>query len=181
MRLSEIALHLAEIDGRDADELHIRLRNPLFKALLEGTPGRSKNSPADYSHDELIRARLLVAAADWGLTTAQLGKMNDALNRLPAPGAHHAPEAKTEAGYIYPDGLHCIIRGARAGSDWVISLRLTRRGGVVNLRAIVSLRENLGADEEAAHMMDLMEGRTYQGTLILPAADLVKPLLDADA
>ena len=72
MRLSEIADRLAALEGRDEDEIHIRLRNPLFKGLLRGESGRSRNSPADYPPLELIRAGILLAMSDCGLTTAEM-------------------------------------------------------------------------------------------------------------
>lgn len=181
MKLSEIAARLAEVDNRKGDDLHVRLRNPLFKSLLQGEPGRAKNSPADYPRDEMIRARLLVAASDCGMTTEELAKMNEALNKPPAPGVHHAPESKMEGGgYHNLSGLHSIIRGARAGTDWAVSLRFTLSGGTRDVHPIVSLRANVSEDEEAGRAMDMLEGRTHVGTLTLPASDLVKPLLDAD-
>ena len=77
MRLSEIADRLAALEGLDADEIHIRLRNPLFKGLLQGESGRSRNSPADYPALELIRAHLLMAMFDCGLSTAELAAVNE--------------------------------------------------------------------------------------------------------
>lgn len=181
MRLSDITARLAELDNRDAEALHARFHNPRLRGLLEGTPGRGKTSPADYPFAELIRARLLVAASDCGMSTDELAKMNEALNKPPAPGARHAPEAKTEGAYINPNGLHSIIRGASAGSDWVVTLRFTLSNGARDVHPIVSLRENLASDEDAGRAMDLLEGRIHVGTLTLPASDLVKPLLDEDA
>ncbi len=72
MRLSEIADKLATLEGRDEDEIHIRLRNPMFKGLLRGESGRSHNSPVDYPAFELIRAGILLAMSDCGLTTAEM-------------------------------------------------------------------------------------------------------------
>lgn len=182
MRLSDITARLAELDNRDAEALHARFHNPRLRGLLEGTPGRGRTSPADYPFAELIRARLLVAASDCGMSTEELARMNEALNKPPAPGARHAPEAKTEGGgYHYPSGLHSIIRGASAGSDWVVSLRFTLCNGARDVHPIVTLRENLADDEEAGRAMDLLERRTHAGTLTLPASDLVKPLLGRDA
>lgn len=180
MRLSDIAARLAEIDNRDAETLHARFHNPRLRSLLQGVPGRGKTSPADYPSEEMIRAHLLIAAIDCGMSTEEVTRMNEALNKPPAPGAAHAPSAQVGGALINPDGLHSIIRGAKHGEDWVISLRFTFRNGTRDVHPIVSLRANLVGDEEAARMMDLTEGRTPKGTLTLPAADLVKPLLDTN-
>ena len=79
MKLSEIAETLAAPNWPEAEQLHIQMRNPLFKALLQGSPGRTKNSPADYPPEEMIRARLLVSAALCGMTTPELASLNQAL------------------------------------------------------------------------------------------------------
>ncbi|MDO5630530.1 MAG: hypothetical protein Q4G22_01700 [Paracoccus sp. (in: a-proteobacteria)] len=168
MRLSEIADRLAELEGRDADEIHIRLRNPLFKGLLTGEPGRTRNSPADYPFRELIRARLLLAMFDCGLSTAELALVSDMLNdRYGVTGPGGAA--------VETNPLNMMTDGTAAGESWFVTIRFVRgmngerivtplffKDGSASVRDVVS---HGGA--KATHLM----------TSIVPASDLIRPLL----
>ena len=96
MRLSAIADRLAALEGRDADEIHIKLRNPLLKSLLSGEAGRGRNSPSDFAPEELVRARLLLALADCGLSTADLEQVNVELRKPPSSSGSH-PESAADS------------------------------------------------------------------------------------
>lgn len=179
MRLSEIADHLTELEGREPDELHIKMRNPLFKALLEGRPGRSRNSPLDYAPQELIRARLLVAMQDVGLSTADLARANMVLNQ-PDSGIFPRPASMGEPGGLVPSALRSMIRGVRAGEPWHIRVTFVREAdGSRNVRVRVDCGD-MGIREEekrAIAAVKLLNVPQTVGYLFIPAADLVAPLL----
>ena len=179
MRLSAIADRLAALEGREADEIHIKLRNPLLKNLLTSEAGRSRNSPAEYAPEEVLRARLLLAMADLHLTTAELEKVNVALNQPPALGIGHPASAKVAGGYSYPSGLLSIIRGARAGEEWLVRFRVTRTSeGQRRVAPLVCWAEGQPADTGIGAVLDLLDGETHIGTITIPASDLIRPLLD---
>lgn len=179
MRLSEIADRLGNLEGREADEIHIRLRNPLFKGLLQGEAGHSRNSPADYPARELIRARLLMAMFDCGLSTAELSEVNSELN-----GERGQIEP---SGKIYgKTGLDLIADGTLAGESWIILLRFTREFGQRRLHAAIyedkhdaklgklSVAEVVSTGRSATEF-----GGTHLMTSVVPASDLIRPLLES--
>lgn len=179
MRLSAIADRLAALDGREADEIHIKLRNPLLKNLLTSEAGRLRNSPAEYAPEEVFRARLLLVMADLHLTTAELEKVNVALNQPPTQGIGHPASAKAAGGYSYPSGLLSIIRGARAGEEWHVRFRVTRTSdGQRRVAPLVFWANGQPAETGVAGLLDLLDGETHLGTIVIPASDLIRPLLD---
>ncbi|MBN2629728.1 MAG: hypothetical protein JXR75_04205 [Rhodobacteraceae bacterium] len=170
MRLSEIADRLAALEGRDADEIHIRLRNPLFKGLLQGESGRSRNSPADYPALELIRARLLMAMFDCGLSTAELALVSDMLN------------SRYERG----TALQMMAEGTAAGESWIILIRFVR--GMQGERIVSPSFIKDGSDPlgECSVRELVSDGRwstqfsgTHMMTSVVPASDLIRPLLES--
>lgn len=179
MRLSEIADRLGNLEGWEADEIHIRLRNPLFKGMLQGESGRSRNSPADYPARELIRARLLMAMFDCGLSTAELSEVNSELNtRFGVTGPSGETVART--------GLDLIADGALSGQSWVIILRFTREFGQRRLHAAIYEDKNdakLGKLTVAGLVStgrSVTEfGGTHLMTSVVPASDLIRPLLES--
>jgi len=180
MRLSEIADALAALEGREADEIHIRLRNPLFKSLLAGTEGRTRNSPADYSQEELARARLLLALFECGLSTGDLAKVNDKLNAPPLAGPDHPDSASLAGGGThYPSGLRSIIRGARAGENWLIRVRFARTNDGARSVNPSIVWEGWATEGRDGWAVDMLNGETHLGTLLIPASDLIRPLLES--
>lgn len=183
MRLSEIADRLADLEGREADEIHIRLRNPLFKGLLQGQAGRSRTSPADYSAEELVRARLLLAMFDCGLSTAELSTANDALNNIPGKTFTNHPEsAKVLGGVQYPNGLKTIIRGTAApfNENWFLRIRFTRtEKGDRDVTAMVLWDGWDASENRGSKTVDLSRGQLHLGTLLIPASDLIRPFLES--
>jgi len=176
MRLSAIAEKIARIDGVDPDETHARLRNPMFKSLLVSEPGRTRNSPASYEPQEVLRARLLLACADCGLSTSELEIVNRALTEPPIHDASHPPSA---AGKGYGSGLHCIVRGTEAGEGWSLRIRFARQNdGKRRASANVFWEGWTTADKRASRAVDLLNVETHIGTLEIPASDLVAPLLE---
>jgi hypothetical protein len=170
MRLSEIADRLAALEGRDADEIHIRLRNPLFKGLLQGESGRSRNSPADYPALELIRARLLMAMFDCGLSTAELALVSDMLNTP----------------YEWGTALQMMADGTAAGESWIILIRFVR--GMQGERIVSPSFFKDGSDPlgECSVRELVSAGRwstqfsgTHMMTSVVPASDLIRPLLES--
>ncbi len=176
MRLKEIAENIARLDGVEVEETHARLRNPLMKQLLESEPGRSRNSPANFSEAELYRARLLLACADCGLTTADLEKVNAKLNDIPIHGGQAPGSAK---GVGYGTGLACIIRGAEAGEEWFVCVKFKRlsngRRDVVPHVRYVEWDDFENGGTEA---LDDLNGRQHLGTLNVAASDLIAPLFN---
>lgn len=180
MRLSEIAEILAPHEHMTPDALHGTLRGPAILVLLAAQPGRGRTSPSDYLPGEVARARLLLAARDCGLTGSDLARFNDALNQPPAQGIGHPDSAKIEVGYGYPSGLQSIIRGTKAGESWLVSFRITRNSqGQRRVAPLVCWEGGLPADTGVASLLDLLDGETHLGTLVVPASDLIRPLLDA--
>ena len=178
MRLSDIAEILAEVDHTDVAPLHIRLRNPLFKGLLSGTAGQTRNSPADYGFDELVRARLLSSLYDCRFSTTELALVNAALNRPPLSGDRHPPSAKVDGGIFYPSALHSIIRGARAGENWTIYVRFMRsQDGELQVNPKVFWADAMSGAPVKGALIDALNGDTHLGTLTVPASDLVSPIL----
>lgn len=179
MRLSEIADRLGNLEGREADEIHIRLRNPLFKGLLQGEAGHSRNSPADYPARELIRARLLMAMFDCGLSTAELSEVNSELNtRFGITDPSGETVART--------GLDLIADGTLSGQSWVIILRFTREAGQRRLHAAIyedkvdAKLGNLSVGQLVATGRWATEfGGTCLMTSVVPASDLIRPLLES--
>jgi hypothetical protein len=181
MRLSEIAYRLAALEGRDADEIHIRLRNPLFKGLLQGEGGRSRNSPSDYPESELIRARLLMAMFECGLSTIELAMVNGMLNS-------HYGKTDAKGDLIEVTPLQMMIDGTIAGESWIISIRFMR--GKMNGERIVE--PSFFKDDKADSMGEctvrelISVGRgtqqftgTHMMTSVVPASDLIRPLLES--
>ena len=170
MRLSEIADRLAALEGRDADEIHIRLRNPMFKGLLRGESGRSRNSPADYPALELIRARLLMVMFDCGLSTAELALVSDMLNTR----------------YERGTALEMMAEGTAAGESWIILIRFVR--GMQGERIVSPLFFKDGSDSlgECSVRELVSDGRwstqfsgTHMMTSVVPASELIRPLLES--
>ena len=179
MRLSEIADRLGSLEGQEADEIHIRLRNPLFKGMLQGESGRSRNSPADYPARELIRARLLMAMFDCGLSTTELSEVNSELN---SERGFTGPSGET----IARTGLDLISDGTAAGQSWVIFLRFTRMKGQRWLHAAIYEDK----DDAKFGKLDVTQlvskgrsatefGGTHLMTSVVPASDLIRPLLES--
>ncbi|MGD9919129.1 MAG: hypothetical protein AB7U46_14020 [Paenirhodobacter sp.] len=179
MRLSEIADRLGNLEGREADEIHIRLRNPLFKGLLQGEAGHTRNSPADYPARELIRARLLMAMFDCGLSTAELSEVNSELNtRFGITDPSGETVART--------GLDLIADGTLSGQSWVIILRFTREAGQRRLHAAIyedkvdAKLGNLSVGQLVSTGRSATEfGGTHLMTSVVPASDLIRPLLES--
>lgn len=170
MRLSEIADRLAALEGRDADEIHIRLRNPLFKGLLRGESGRSRNSPADYPALELIRARLLMVMFDCGLSTAELALVSDMLNTR----------------YERGTALEMMADGTTAGESWIVLIRFVR--GMQGERIVSPSFFKEGSDPlgECSVRELVSDGRwstqfsgTHMMTSVVPASELIRPLLES--
>lgn len=179
MRLAQIADILAPHEHMTPDALHGTLRGPAILVLMAAQPGRGRTSPADYAPEEIARARLLLAARDCGLTGADLGKFNAALNQPPTPGTAHPTSAKAAGGYSYPSGLLSIIRGARVGEDWLVRVRVTRTSeGQRRVAPLVCWAEGQPADTGIGAVLDLLDGETHIGTITIPASDLIRPLLD---
>lgn len=180
MRLSEIADILAPHECTTAEALLGVLRGPGLLGLLAGQPGRGRTSPTNYSADEACRVRLLLAARDCGLTGQDLARFNVALNQPPAVGIAHPPSALSDGVVVYPSALCSIIRGTRArfGETWIASLRITRANdGSRHVSPSIFWRD-ADAESEVAWALDMLDGVTHVGTLILPASDLIRPLLD---
>lgn len=179
MRLSEIADHLTEIENRESDELHIKLRNPLFKGLMTGTPGRSRNSPQEYQPEELARARLLLALQDVGLNTTDLTPANHALNQ-PVWAVHPLPASVAELDGLVPSTLRCMIRGARVDEPWHVRVRFVRLpNGGRDVRVRVDCGPMTVGEESkrAQAALNMVDGETTTATLFVDATDLIKPLL----
>lgn len=179
MRLAEIAEILAPHEHTTPDALHGVLRAPGILVLMEAQPGRGRTSPADFLPEEIARARLLLAARECGLTGADLGRFNAALNQPPSSGMGHPASAKTEGGYSYPSGLLSIIRGTRAGEEWLVSFRRVRNSeGQRRVLPLVFWAGGQPADTGfVSGFLDLRHGETHLGTLYCPASELVRPLL----
>lgn len=173
MRLSTIAERISHLDGVDPDEIHARLRNPLMKALLKSEPGRTKNSPAEFGAKEVLRARLLLACADCGLSTSELEIVNRALNEPPIHTPSHPPSAR---GRGYGPGLDCIARGAAEGEDWTLRIRFARREGKRRATANVMWAGWQADDRTASRAVDLRYSESEIGVLTVPASDLIAPL-----
>jgi len=179
MRLNEIASILAPYEQMTPDALHGTLRGPAILVLMEAQPGRGRTSPADYLPEEIARARLLLSARDCGLTGADLSKFNAALNQSSAHGIGHPESAKTDGGYFYPSGLLSIIRGTKAGEDWLVSFRVTRTSeGQRRVAPLVFWANGRPAESKVGGVLDLISGETHIGTVTIPASDLIRPLLD---
>lgn len=179
MRLSEIADRLGALEGREADEIHIRLRNPLFKGLLQGEAGRSRNSPADYPKRELIRARLLMVMFDCGLSTAELSEVNSEMN---AKWGSTDPSGKT----IATAKLDLVADGTLTGESWVILLRFTRQFGKRRLNVKIYNDEDhaklgkLSVSEIVSMGRGATDfGGTHLMTSVVPASELIRPLLES--
>lgn len=179
MRLSEIADRLAALEGRDADEIHIRLRNPLFKGLLRGESGRSRNSPADYPAMELIRARLLMAMFDCGLSTAELALVGDMLNR-------RIGKSDASGALVETNPLEMMADGTAAGESWIILIRFVR--GMQGERIVSPSFFKDGSDPlgECTVRELVSDGRwstqfsgTHMMTSVVPASELIRPLLES--
>ncbi|UFS66271.1 hypothetical protein LO749_17245 [Paracoccus denitrificans] len=173
MRLSEIADRLADLEGRDADEIHIRLRNPLFKGLLQGESGRSRNSPADYPVLELIRARLLMAMFDCGLSTAELALVNEMLNES------HGVSTTT---------LEAMIEGAAAGEPWIILVRFNMLQGGKRKVTPKFFKDSISRQQMGFSTVEEIVkggkfssifGGTHLMTSVVPASELIRPLLES--
>lgn len=180
MRLSDIAARIAASDGAPADEYLTRLRNPTFKALLGGEPGRGRTSPAEYGETEMARARLLLAAQEVGLTAPDLAEINAAMNGpVTSPGTH--PEsARTKGGWSYPSALAAIIRGARAGEEWILTVRVTRTtDGTRRVSPWIHWAGWPHEEGRAQRTLDMLHGERRLATLTIPASALLAPLLGA--
>ena len=172
MRLSDIAEKLSALEGREADEIHIRLRNPLMKALLSGSDGRTRNSPSEYGERELFRARILLALFDCRLSTAELAQVNHKLNSA-------VENIPIERSY-YPMALDSIIRGAKEGQRWLLRVRFTRTAdGQQRISPWVHPESVADVQGRAPAALDLYYDETHIGTLSIPASDLLLPLLES--
>ncbi|MBR9840399.1 MAG: hypothetical protein GYB50_21275 [Rhodobacteraceae bacterium] len=183
MRLAEIATKLASFEAMEGDALHNVLRGPAIKVLFAAQPGRGRTSAAEYAPEEIARARLLLAARDCGLTGPELANFNNALNQPPsAPG--NAPDSAKVAGggSNYPTGLRTVIRGARAGEEWYLRVRFTLTADGAR-RVAVSVEwegweVSLQPTNRATAALDEYYSEIPRGLLIIPASDLIRPLLD---
>lgn len=179
MRLAEIADILTEIDRREPDELHIKLRNPLVKGMMNGVAGRSRNSPQDYPVKELVRARLLLALQDVGLTTTDLARanavLNDALwNLVPRPAS------MGELGGVVPNALRCLIKGARAGEPWHLRAEFVRDADGARKVWVRVDCGDMAVRPEAKRVRkarEMLDGSKTMGILFVPASELIEPLL----
>ncbi|MFP7570400.1 hypothetical protein [Marivita sp. S2033] len=172
MRLSEIAQHLAELENRDPESTLIRLRNPLVKQLMSGTPGRRVKSPVGYDPLELLRARLLLAMGDIPLTTTEMGAANETLNQPPA--LRKLPDWAEDR--VIPSGLKCLVNAARAGEDWNLILVIRIFEGERRISSFIAPAGEGETASRASRAVDLRDGPTI-ARVVLPASDLIKPLL----
>lgn len=173
MRLSDIAEKLSALEGREADEIHIRLRNPLMKALLSGSDGRTRNSPTEYGERELFRARILLALFDCRLSTAELKEVNHKLNSA----VENIPIDRD----YYPMALDSIIRGAKEGQRWLLRVRFTRTADGQQRIAPWVHPESVPDvhHRRASAALDSYYDETHIGTLSIPVSDLLLPLLES--
>lgn len=165
MRLTEIAARLSEATGRDDAKIHIALRAPAMKALLQFTPGPTPKSPGDYAPIELVRARLLLAGQACGLSVTELERVNHRLNENITP---------KKAGMV-PTHLAELAKGA----DWIIRIRYAE-GEAGERHAYVGIgpEEDLPVGEtRASRTLHMINATTELGYLTIPAATLIKPLL----
>lgn len=178
MRLAQIATILAPHEGSDPDALQSVLRGPLLLTLFEAKPGKGRTSPAEYSKEEIARARLLLAARDCGLVGSELRILNDALNQPPAFMGQHSDWAKQGGAIVYPSALNSIIRGTQADEDWMIWIRFTRdRRGNRHIKPTIYRQDANSATARAGGAQDLLNNETHLGTLVCPASELIRPLL----
>ncbi|SFJ73822.1 hypothetical protein [Celeribacter neptunius] len=178
MRLAEIANKLAAHEAMEADALHNVLRGPAVKVLFSAQPGRGRTSAAEYAAEELARARLLLAARDCGLTGPELATFNNALNEPPKAGILTPPSAKVDGGTFYENGLRTLIRGTRAGENWDVRVRFTlTQDGKRRISPWVRW-EKWEESRRASAAVDLLYSEIPRGMVIIPASDLIRPLLD---
>ncbi|WP_333683079.1 hypothetical protein [Pontibaca methylaminivorans] len=168
MRLSEIAAYLSKLTGRDEAKIHIALRSPAMKSLFRREPGPTPKSPDDYAPIELVRARLLLAGQSCGLTVTELGHVSDALNKAITP----------KQGGRVPSHLEELV----SARDWVIRVRYTEDAeGERHAFVAIGPESELLArtdDERRAHeALNALDHTTDVGHLIIPASDLIAPLL----
>lgn len=168
MRLAEIAARLSEITGRDDEKIHVALRSPAMKSLFRVTPGPTLKSPGDYAPAELIRARILLAAQSCGLTASELPGVNNELNAAITP----------KKGGRVPSHLDELADGA----DWIIRIRYVEdmdgeRHTHVAIGAEGELLVRSDSEARAHAARNSSDHTTDTGVLIIPAADLIAPLL----
>ncbi|MDP3263472.1 MAG: hypothetical protein U1E06_19830 [Tabrizicola sp.] len=176
MRLAQIATILAPHENSNPDALQSVLRGPLLLTLLESKPGKGRTSPSEYEPAEIARARLLLAARDCGLSGTELGVVNTALNQPPAFMGKHSDWAKQGGAIVYPSALHSIIRGTQAGEEWIIRIRFTRGSdGKRHIKPTIFWKDGDTASDRGK--VDLLTNETHLGTLVCPAADLIRPVI----
>ncbi|MDT8858026.1 hypothetical protein RNZ50_23940 [Paracoccaceae bacterium Fryx2] len=181
--LKDIAERIAPLDYRDPAELHIQLRNPKVKALLvPSTVGAGQTAAVKYEAREAIRARLLLALLDIGLSSEELQGVNaelSALNPLKVKGfVGGVMTAPPSCAKGYGVGLANLIRGTEAGESWVLRLRYVRTvDGARRISTRIMWAEWDDREGRGTKALDLLHAETHLGTLDVPASDLIRPLV----
>lgn len=187
--LSYIAELIAAADNREPGGVHLQLRNPRVRTMLEPIerPGRAATAAHRYREKELARARIFVALLDFGLDHRALETVNRALTRQTelgyGPDSHvlHPEWARSPGGggHNYGDALDSLMKAARAEDDWIITVRFTRdeKGERIATPSIGSARRF--KSERADRLRDLSQSETYLGHLSIPAAELIRGVLES--
>ena len=175
MRLSQISGIIAELPGRDFETTYSKIRNPLFKALLTEDVKRSRNSPAEYSEEELIRAYIYICLAECGLTTQEMAVVNLKFAQPPMHFVEYPPSA---IGVGFPNALRSAIRGTQASEEWFLRIRFTlTESGIRRVAPWVYWDgwSDKGADRGKSH--DILYEETMLGFFIAPLSEMIRPLL----
>ncbi|WP_408593129.1 hypothetical protein ACIPCF_02120 [Paracoccus marcusii] len=185
LTLKQIAAKIAPLDGREAADVHSKLRNPqIYRLLTPAHAGPGRTSAAYYAENELIRARIIVALLDLNFLSAEVEEVSLALDYRTEPGfvgevIKNPPSAEVLGGkgYHYRTGLDSIIRGALAGEDWRIRVTITRsESGERKIRAHVAWhawQESIRASRASASARH----ETLMGKMEIYASGLIAPLL----
>jgi len=188
--LRETADELAQLDGKDADQLYQQLRGLYQRGLFKETSrsGAGRTAATLYDAEVLWRLRLLLPLVDLlGTDSDHLKRFDDLIRAESLIQVKKL--ARIDDNWTVPivdevkTGLKAAIDGIRRGEDWILAVTLlqdTETGGNT-IFAVLCPAHAVKDPTTAEFKRDYMQTPPYElrGFLKIPATDLLRPLLIA--
>lgn len=160
---SEIARVIANVTGRSIHPILTSLENKAMAAMLSPSIGGEGGKMPRFALREVARAYILLEIHSFGVTFADLARLNERLNK-PILDDNFTPSPGT--------ALDEIIHSAQTGHEFSIFVRIGQELGEYRARFSFAAR-NARVDET----LDLLNGTKDVTTLRVPAATLAGEVL----